>query len=224
MTISGKNQVVIVGGSSGANVAALLSKARTQFDPAKNDLILISQLPYHVHLVASARLITTSDGNLDSTSQAFIPFDQMFAPGNAGTFVQGKVVHVFDGRVELEDGRSVPFDFLLLGLGSRWPDAMNFDFTTDKEVQTHVDTWRSNISKAASIVIVGGGSVGVGTLLREPHHLRIFEALTSPTLPQSSPPKSNTSSLAKLSLSSKVPPAFSTRPTQTNSAPQSLSE
>lgn len=158
-----KTQVVIVGGSSGANVAAQLSKARARFDPAENDLILISQLPYHIHLLAGARLITTSEGNLDSASSAFIPFDHIFTPGNAGRFVQGKVIHVFEDHVELEDGQSISFDFLVLGLGSRWPAAMNYGYTTDQEVQSHVKSWRDSIALANSVVVIGGGSVGIGS-------------------------------------------------------------
>lgn len=158
-----KTQVVIVGGSSGAGVAALLSKARAKFDPARNELTLISQLPYHVHRIASARFITTSEGNLDSTSQAFFSFDKLFPPGSAGKFVQGKVIYVMEDHVELEDGRSIPFDFLVLALGSQWPAPMNFDYTTDENVKEHIETWRDRIDKANSVTIIGGGAVGIGS-------------------------------------------------------------
>lgn len=214
-----KNQVVIVGGSSAATVAAQISKARAKFDPAKNDLILISQLPYHIHLLAAARFTATSEGNLDSTSQAFIPFDQLFSPGNAGTFVQGKVVRVLEKHVELEDGRSFPFDFLLLGMGSRWPQVMDYDYTRDEDVKRHIGSWRDKITSANSVVIIGGGAVGVG----KPLGLFLFHRTASDAKGsiQKWPQKSSTIILTRTLQSSKDPRSSSTIRIPTSSATRS---
>lgn len=159
-----KTEVVIVGGGGGAALAASLSAARAQFDPAKHNLTLISQLPYGIHLPATARMVTTAEGNLDSTDKAFIPLDKLFKPGNAGRVVQGKVTQVLDDRVVLENGSSVAFDYLVLATGSVWTGTTNFSaLTSDEDVHAHVDSWRKKISVARSIVVVGGGAVGLGT-------------------------------------------------------------
>lgn len=162
MSSSLKKQVVIIGGGSGAIAAAKISAARAQFNPDTHDLTLITQLPYNVFLIASARMVTTSSQNLDSSNAALFPLDKLFKPGNAGKVVHGKVVNVTDTVVELKDGTSVPYDYLVLATGSTWKGPVNFDYSTDEEVKAHIEKWRDMISKSKSVVIVGGGAVGVG--------------------------------------------------------------
>lgn len=166
--MSPKTEVVIVGGSSGAILASQISAARTQFNPAKHNLTLVTQLPYNVFLVATARMTVTSSQALDSTEQAFFPYDNLFAPGNAGRVLQGKVVQVQESpnAVILESGESLKYDYLVLATGSKWTGPSAFDkYTSDREVHDHVKQWRSKVEKSNSIVIVGGGAVGIGTYL-----------------------------------------------------------
>lgn len=167
--MSQKTEVVIVGGSSGAVLALQLSAARAQFDPAKHNLTLITQLPYNVFLLATARMTvapSTTTPALDSTDGAFFSYDNLFAPGNAGRVLQGKVVQVLENpnTVLLESGESLKYDYLVLATGSKWTGPVAFDkFTSDREVNDHVKQWRSKVEKSNSIVIVGGGAVGIGT-------------------------------------------------------------
>jgi NADH dehydrogenase FAD-containing subunit len=163
--MSRKIEIVIVGGGSGASLASKLSAARAQFDPAKFNITLITPLPYNVFLLATARIVVTSEGSLDSTDQAFIPLDKVFnsEKGNAGRVLQGRVTNVLEDRVELDNGSSLRYDYLVLATGSLWTGPTNYSqYSSEGQVRSHVDKWRKKISSAKRIVIVGGGAVGIG--------------------------------------------------------------
>lgn len=163
--MSRKIEIVIVGGGSGASLASKLSAARAKFDPAKYNITLITPLPYHVFLIATARIAATPEGALDSTDQAFIPLDKVFnsEKGNAGRVVRGRVTDVLEDRVELDDGTSLRYDYLILATGSVWSGPTNYgQHSSEGQVRSHINTWRKNISSARRIVIVGGGAVGIG--------------------------------------------------------------
>lgn len=162
-TLDRKTEVVIIGGGGGALLARALSEARKRFDPTKHNLTLISQLPYSVFLPSVVRMVVTAEQDLDSiASGGLMPFDKLFAPGNAGRFLQAKVARVLEGHVELVDGALVSYDYLVLAMGSHWTGPSYFDFTTDADVRSHIANWRKKIASASRIVVVGGGSVGVG--------------------------------------------------------------
>lgn len=169
-----KTEIVIVGGCSGAILAHSLLRATRplKLDPAEHNITLISQLPYNVWLLAAARMAVTADEHLDNTERALVPLDRLFADGAPGAFRQGKVVRMHEDHVELEDGENVHFDYVVLATGSKWPGPLNFDWTKDHEVRSHIDLWRTRIARAKRIVIVGGGPAGVGECyyaLHNPH-------------------------------------------------------
>ena len=182
--MSRKIEIVIVGGGSGAALAAKLSAARSKFDPAKYNITVITPLPYHVFLLAAARIAVTSEGSLDSTNKAFIPLDKVFSSGKganaaqAGRVLQGRVVNVLEDRVELDDGSSLRYDYLVLATGSVWSGPTNYSqYSSEGEVRSHVDKWRKQISKAKRIVIVGGGAVGIGTFCSRPSRRHPFDSV-----------------------------------------------
>ena len=173
--MSRKIEIVIVGGGSGAALATKLSAARSKFDPAKYNITVITPLPYNVFLLAAARIAVTSEGSLDSTNQAFIPLDKVFNSGKganvaqAGRVLQGRVVNVLEDRVELDNGSSLRYNYLVLATGSVWSGPTNYgQYSSEGEVRSHVDKWRKQISTAKRIVIVGGGAVGLGRFCPRP--------------------------------------------------------
>lgn len=165
-TLNRKTEVVIIGGGGGAILARALSDAHKRFDPSKHNLTLINQLPYGIFLPSTIRMVVTAEQNLDSLALGgLMPFDKLFAPGNAGRFLQAKVARVLEGNVELVDGTLVSYDYLVIATGSNWTGPSYFDYTSDADVRSHIASWRKKIASANRIVIVGGGSVGVGAFL-----------------------------------------------------------
>lgn len=68
------------------------------------------------------------------------------------------------GKVITDKGDSVPFDILAIATGAKWDAPLNFGPARQEALQ-QVKEWREKIRDAKSIVIVGGGAVGIGALL-----------------------------------------------------------
>ncbi|KAH8814683.1 hypothetical protein DL96DRAFT_420597 [Flagelloscypha sp. PMI_526] len=159
MSKENKQTVVIIGSGSGGILAHSLAP---KLDASKHELILISPLAYYMHLPPTIRMTVTSEGNLDSTEKAMIPFDNLFPPGFPGKHIQGVVTSVEEEVVVLEDGTTIDYDILVLATGSKWTGPIQFPFKDgDKAVQSHIQEQRANIASAKNVVIVGGGAVGI---------------------------------------------------------------
>ncbi|KAF9026133.1 FAD/NAD(P)-binding domain-containing protein [Hymenopellis radicata] len=95
---------------------------------------------------------------------AFARFDKVFHDGK-GTFVQAAVTAVQKtgkkgGSVTLDNGEKIPFDVLVLATGANWPGPLAFP--NDEEAVTEwLATRRKEFENAKSIVIAGGGAVGL---------------------------------------------------------------
>ncbi|KAK7687688.1 hypothetical protein QCA50_008904 [Cerrena zonata] len=157
-----KNVVIIGGGFSGNLVAKTLS---TKLDHSRYNLILVSARAGYIHLIAGARLVVTSDGDLEN--QAIIPYDRLF-PHGKGTYVVGTVTEVQEsapgkgGDVVLNNGERIHYDSLVLATGSTWSGALNFP-DADADLRATIKDWRNKFSGAKHVVIVGGGAVGIET-------------------------------------------------------------
>ncbi|KAF8308641.1 FAD/NAD(P)-binding domain-containing protein [Clavulina sp. PMI_390] len=184
MSSSKKIEIIIVGGGSGARLARILSPS---LDSSKHNLSLVSTLPFAVHYLATARMVTTSEGNLESTtSGGLIPYDKVFEPGTPGRFVQGRAVAVDDKAkvVVLQSQERLAYDYLILATGSTWNGPLSFaELNSEREVFAHVNEWRAKIAKSKKIVIAGGGAVGI-ELAGE---IKNFFPSTDVTLLQASP-------------------------------------
>lgn len=66
------------------------------------------------------------------------------------------------GYVALDNGEKVPYTYLVLATGSAWEG--HIGHPSDKPgVKTWVSDWRKRFAAVKSVVIVGGGAIGVGT-------------------------------------------------------------
>jgi len=154
-----KNVVIVGGGLVGSLLARTLS---SKLDAHKYNLILISDRPYTINLIATARM-TVADVD-DISDRALIPFDNLFINRN-GTYHQGKVVSVDEakpgagGEVVLESGERITYAALVLATGSIWSGPLNFPDATS--LRSHVNAWRKKIEAAKDIYLVGGGAVGI---------------------------------------------------------------
>ncbi len=155
-----KNIVIVGAGGGGGSVARLLS---AKLDLSKYNIILINPRSYFLPLPAAPRIVVSNVDNLQE--QAFASLDKVFHNGN-GTFVQGKVASIErktenGGSVLLEDGQRIPFEVLVLAPGSIWTGPIAFP-DDEAEVNEFIKNSRVAFEKAESIVIAGGGAVGIG--------------------------------------------------------------
>jgi NADH dehydrogenase FAD-containing subunit len=164
---SSKTSIVILGGGgAGIGIAKALD---TKLDPARHSLTLVTSANYYRHLPAALRTVVTAEGDLED--QMCIPYDLTFGKnfkqgnGRVATIQYGNVVRVTEkeegGIVHLEGGHSLDWDYLVIATGSEWNGPLRWP--NEKEnVKPYLDEWREKFSTAKSVVIVGGGAVGVG--------------------------------------------------------------
>ncbi|KZV80849.1 FAD/NAD(P)-binding domain-containing protein [Exidia glandulosa HHB12029] len=150
-----QNVVIVGAGPAGITIALQLAP---KLDPSKHQLILISERPFFSHIIAGLRANVTTDGQLED--RAFLPLDKFFRPGRPGKFVQGRVERADGEHVYLENGESIPYAALIITTGSNWRGMLNFPHTKE-ELHKSLDTWREKFKTAKSVLIIGGGAVGL---------------------------------------------------------------
>lgn len=161
---SKKNVVILGGGWAGTLIARQLSG---KLDPAEYSIVLVNDRPFFIHLIAAARLTVTSEDKLDPREDSsLVPFDKLFHKGN-GTTKIGKVASIVEeepgkgGEVLLKDGERISYAALVVATGNSWAGPINFP-ETEADVRAHINSWRNKYEKAAHVVIIGGGPLGLG--------------------------------------------------------------
>ena len=151
-----KKEIVVIGGGSGAG---FINEILKRSDASNYSVTLVSPHPYNVFMPATARMTVTSQEALEDS--ALISYDGLIARGVK--FLLGRVSRVIDGAVDLEYGQSVKYDFLVVATGSSWEGPFSFP-DGDAAVKEHIKHWREMLSAASSVVVIGGGAVGIGAL------------------------------------------------------------
>ena len=158
LTDQKKSVVVVGGGGAGSAVARRLSK---KLDPARHSLTLITARPFYVHLPASLRMAVTAEGKLEE--KVLMEYGNFL--NSKGELKIGKVASFTStedgGEVVLSGGEKVPYSVLVLAPGSLWEGPLGLP-DQPEEVTQHINEWRAKIEKADSILLAGGGSVGIG--------------------------------------------------------------
>lgn len=171
-----ENVIVVGGGGAGGGIARALSK---DLNPAKYNLILVTERPFQLHLPSVMRTVVTAEGKLEE--QTLIPFDKLFINNN-GTIEQGSVVSVESrengGTVVLQSGKRIDFRVLVVAPGwyvpryarvddviiyifSIWEGPIRFPSGKPESLEW-INDWRNKFAAAKSAVLVGGGAVGIG--------------------------------------------------------------
>ncbi|VDC06531.1 unnamed protein product [Peniophora sp. CBMAI 1063] len=152
--------VIVGGGAAGAAIAREVSKF---VEPAKHSLTLINARPFTILLPASVRMTAIGSEHLED--KVLVPFDNLFINGN-GTVVVGRVTSVeatkgqAGGNVVLESGEKVEYDILVLVPGNTWSGPLDFP-DGNEAVYEHIHEWQRKFAAAKSVVMVGGGAVGI---------------------------------------------------------------
>ena len=167
-----KKEIVVIGGGSGAG---MIHNLLPNIDPTRHNVTLISPHPFSIYYLATARLTVTPEGALEES--ALIPFDGLIKRGMR--FIQGRVDRVLDPIVMLESGESVKYDYLVVATGSTWEGPIGFP-DGDAPAKEHIRSWRNKFASASSVIVVGGGAVGIGASIfvsppRSMMHLFLLE-------------------------------------------------
>eukprot|EP01116_Phalansterium_solitarium_P021527 TRINITY_DN6726_c0_g1_i1.p1 TRINITY_DN6726_c0_g1~~TRINITY_DN6726_c0_g1_i1.p1 ORF type:complete len:446 (-),score=48.39 TRINITY_DN6726_c0_g1_i1:162-1499(-) len=164
--VSDKRVVILGGGYAGAASALKLQHSF--------DVTLIDNKDHFLFTPSIVRLLTEP-----AASRAEHLKRVLFRHADylrRGRFIQSHATEVRPDRVVLRDGSEVPFDYLLVATGSRYEqpwkltDSSDFHGTADEHVR-RLDQCADALSAADSVVIVGGGPVGVelaGALVNTP--------------------------------------------------------
>jgi len=155
MSTRKQNILIIGGGGGGIQTAQALSKV---LDPSQFSIQLVSDRPFHLHWPALIRAVVTNEG--DFAGQAIVPLDRTFQSGKAGEVIIGQVARIEDGVAHLTDDRELPYDYLVLATGTTWSGPLVFPNDVEKKDQW-IENWHRKFAEAKSIVIVGGGAVGI---------------------------------------------------------------
>ncbi|XP_070082645.1 ferroptosis suppressor protein 1 isoform X8 [Equus caballus] len=146
----GAVHVVIVGGGFGGIVAA--SKLQALNIP----FVLVDMKDSFHHNVAALRASVESG----FAKKTFISYSVTFRE----SFRQGLVVEIDlkNQTVLLEDGEALPFSHLILATGSTGPFPGKFNQVSSQQVAIQLyEDMVTQVQRAQSIVVVGGGSAGV---------------------------------------------------------------
>lgn len=151
MSASKLRIVVIGGGYAGVTVAGALEK--------KFDVTLIDRNDILFHSVAAARAIADASGAW--VPRVLVPHKLVF-----GKFIKASVQHIdsLNKSVTLDSGQKLEYDFLVIATGSSaaWPAKPEApDFWSRENIVARFKEVHANIKKSKSIVIIGGGAVGV---------------------------------------------------------------
>ncbi|KAI1085545.1 FAD/NAD(P)-binding domain-containing protein [Whalleya microplaca] len=153
--------VVVVGGSY---VGVVTSQGLAKSLPATHRVLLIEPHTHFHHLFAFPRFAILPKHE----HKAFIPYTTTFASApnpSAHAVVTARVSSLLPDRVvldrEWQSVREIPFDHLVVATGTRLqaPGTMEFD---DKPSSVkYLQDYQERIKQAKSVLIVGGGAVGV---------------------------------------------------------------
>ena len=107
--------------------------------------------------------------------KAFIPYSGVFENATGGSnhaVVQARVTDVQTDTVAIDrqfEGKSlIPFEYLVIATGTRLTQPSGMPSDDKTECVNYLRSHQTQAQKAKSIVLVGGGAVGVQILTRTP--------------------------------------------------------
>jgi len=160
-----KRLVIIGGGHAGVRFIHVFNQKRPN---SQYDIVLIDKKDfYELNFFNLWDLVAPRD--LKGNHR--IPYTD-FIKGN---FMQGTVIELTKTEVILESGGHIPYDYAIISTGTSYPrfSYAKSDSQSSEEMRKKVDTEHELLQEARSILIIGGGSVGVelagGIKARIPH-------------------------------------------------------
>ncbi|CUA73635.1 Apoptosis-inducing factor homolog B [Dictyostelium discoideum] [Rhizoctonia solani] len=147
-----KNIVVIGAGGGGVPLIQTLQK---RLNGQTHLLVVIEQRDYYAHWPSLIRASVTDEGSF--ALKGLIPYAKAFDP--LVNVVRSEVKEITATAVITETG-SIPYEHLILATGSIWSGALSLP-PARVDALEHLRAFRTKLQAARSILIVGGGAVGV---------------------------------------------------------------
>ncbi|KAH8807546.1 hypothetical protein F5884DRAFT_343156 [Xylogone sp. PMI_703] len=154
-------RVLILGGSfAGTHLARRLAHTL----PSGYTVALLEKNS-HFHFAFAFPRFSVVGGH---ESRAFIPYDGLAsdAPGGIFQHIQGvaKRVNFKEKSVDLADGRSIPYEYLVVATGAAQPPPTRLRSTSREGAIEELQTFQQQIESARNIAVVGGGAAGIELL------------------------------------------------------------
>ncbi len=138
--------VVVGGGYAGVTVAKGL-------DPLA-EVVLVEQKDQFVHHAAALRAAVDEVWE----HSIFMPYTNLLANG---TFVQGTVSRVDGNTVHIFGRDPIEADFIVLATGSTYPFPAKYSSAKAQVAKARLEQLHENLRGARSVLLVGGGTVGI---------------------------------------------------------------
>ncbi|CAO3610137.1 unnamed protein product [Mucor hiemalis] len=155
-----KNIVLVGGGFAGIGTANALEKALLKSNDQDHRIILVEKKSHFYHAIAGLRSAV-----LDWDNKIMIPYTHLFQ-NKKNIVVQASAIQLEANKLVLDQsvpefGETIDFDYLVIATGTQYPapakaTALDYDTT-----RANLVSLRSEIKSSQSIVIVGGGPVGI---------------------------------------------------------------
>ncbi|KAG5656001.1 hypothetical protein KAF25_001571 [Fusarium avenaceum] len=158
---AGLKNVIVIGGSY-VGLAAV--KELATLLPVTHRVLLIEPHSHFHHLFAFPRFAIVPDHE----HKAFIPYTGFLSSLPNATnhsIVQARVLSLQKNNLTLDrpwqGSTEIPFDYAVVATGTRLQAPSNMQYDDKKTSVDYFRTYQQGIKNAKSIVIVGGGAVGV---------------------------------------------------------------
>ncbi|KAJ4476478.1 hypothetical protein C8J55DRAFT_517114 [Lentinula edodes] len=173
-----KPNIVVVGGSY---VGSKVVDDLIPLVHETHNIVLVEKSSHFKNIFAFPRLHAVSGFE----SKAFIPytseyFDEAYATlsphktHRCTHIITGLVTSILSAEVVLEDGRTIPYEYLVIATGTGQRTTLGLhnsnivnstltkDTSNDKEKGlVHIHKWQADMKRANKIVVIGGGAYGV---------------------------------------------------------------
>ncbi|KAJ3298282.1 hypothetical protein HDU79_011569 [Rhizoclosmatium sp. JEL0117] len=146
--------IVVIGGSfAGINA---IKKIDTTLK-TKANVILVEEREAFFLTVAALRSVTEPG----FAAHTWIPYTSLFQNNPASKIIKARATEVHPTQVKLNNGETLPFDYLIIATGTTMPAPGQTQKTEKADGIAESESILAALKSANSVTIVGGGIVGV---------------------------------------------------------------
>ncbi|KAJ3919582.1 FAD/NAD-P-binding domain-containing protein [Lentinula edodes] len=160
-----KPNIVVVGGSY---VGSKVVDDLIPLVHETHNIVLVEKSSHFKNIFAFPRLHAVSGFE----SKAFIPytseyFDEAYATLSPHKthccthIITGLVTSILSAEVILEDGRIIPYEYLVIATGTGQRTTLGLHNSNIVNRLVHIHEWQADMKRANKIVVIGGGAYGV---------------------------------------------------------------